>query len=117
MISEKDLNEAIAECVGKRNPTASTCMKLAAFLTIKNELYGSRQEEQDKEAPESKTPVLPYSYAYSDEKTLGLYGNSEFAKTINGRSADEIMPVMDELMDALKVVNPRLYEGTMRRIL
>ena len=39
MITEQDLQEAIAECQGERHPNANTCMKLAAFYTIKNELY------------------------------------------------------------------------------
>ena len=33
------LDEAIAECQGQRNPDSKTCMMLAAFLTIKKELY------------------------------------------------------------------------------
>ena len=35
MITEMDLQEAIAECQGKRNPNADTCIKLAAFYIIK----------------------------------------------------------------------------------
>ena len=41
MITEKDLQEAIAECQGERNPNANTCIKLAAFYTIRNELFGN----------------------------------------------------------------------------
>lgn len=112
MISEHDLNEAIAECMGQRNPNTSTCLKLAAFLTIKKELFG---DETEKEEPDA-TSLMPFSYAASDDKTIGYYGDSEFAKAVHGHTEAEIMPVMDELMDALQVVNPRLYEGTMRRI-
>ncbi len=39
MITEHDLQEAIAECQGKRNPDANTCIKLAAFYTIKEHLF------------------------------------------------------------------------------
>ena len=54
MITEKDLQEAIAECQGQRNPNANTCIKLAAFYTIRRELFG---EEKD-------AGMLPgYSYA------------------------------------------------------
>ena len=44
MITEKDLQEAIAECQGQRNPTTSTCIKLAAFYTIRRELFGEEKE-------------------------------------------------------------------------
>lgn len=112
MITERDLNEAIAECMGNRNPNSSTCLKLAAFLTIKKELFGDQKEE----AVPPATSVVPYAYAAPEEATIAFYGESEFARTVNGKTTGEVMPVMDELMDALKVVNPRLYEGTMRRI-
>ena len=45
MITEKDLRAAIAECQGARNPNATTCIKLAAFYTILNNLYPEQKEE------------------------------------------------------------------------
>ena len=45
MITEKDLQEAIAEGQGQRNPNANTCIKLAAFLTIRKEMFGEVQDE------------------------------------------------------------------------
>jgi hypothetical protein len=44
MITEKDLKEAIAECEGERNPNANTCIKLAAFYTILDNMYGEKTE-------------------------------------------------------------------------
>ena len=43
MITEKDLQEAIAECEGQRNPNANTCIKLAAFYTIRQHMFGEDQ--------------------------------------------------------------------------
>ena len=55
MITEKDLQEAIAECQGQRNPNANTCIKLAAYLTIQKEMFGTQEE------------LIPtYSYAPSE---------------------------------------------------
>ena len=34
MIREDDLRDAIAECEGIRNPTASTCIKLASYYAL-----------------------------------------------------------------------------------
>ena len=39
MITEQDLQAAIAECEGVRNPTSNTCLKLAAYYTIKDKMY------------------------------------------------------------------------------
>ena len=108
MITEKDLAEAIAECQGQRNPTANTCIKLAAFYTIRNELFGSAQG--------AETPPA-YSYAAPpDSGKVNFDGDSEFAQTVSGRNQSEIWPVIDELMDTLKMIQPRLYDGVMRKL-
>ena len=113
MITEHDLQAAIAECKGKRNPDSSTCIKLAAFLIIQEHLYGK--------PPESDTaPALPaYSYAAPSEQietTINYYSDTEFSQVIDGRQASEIWPIMDELMTVLQATNPRLYAGVMRKI-
>lgn len=104
MITEKDLQEAIAECQGQRNPNASTCIKLAAFLTIKEALYGKKE-------------IPTYSYASEPQTNVVEYqGESEFAQEIAGRNQEDIWSIMDELMDVIKATNPRLYAGVMRKI-
>ena len=109
MITERDLEEAILECRGQRNPSASTCIKLAAFLTIQRELYGKVEEIQE--------PVPSYSYAppeVADEVTYD--SGSTFSDAIKGRPQDDIWPVMDELMSVLQATNPRLFNGVMRKL-
>ena len=109
MITEKDLQEAIAECQGQRNPNASTCIKLAAFYTIRRELFG-----EEKEAG----PLPGYSYAAQIEpkQTIRNESGSEFAQAINGRLQSEIWPLMDEMMDTIHAIHPRLYRAVMERL-
>ena len=109
MITRQDLEQAIAECQGERNPNANTCIKLAAFITIKRELYG-----EEKEAAQ-----LPsYSYAPAPiRNTIEIDSESEFARLIDGREQQEIMPVLDELMETLRIIQPRLYEVVMEKLL
>lgn len=112
MITEKDLQEAIAECQGVRNPNANTAIKLAAFLTIQREMFG--------------TPEIPtYSYAaeppkndfnYSGADSVGDYGQSDFLQAVRGKDPAQMWGVMDELMDTLKMVNERVYNGVMRKL-
>lgn len=106
LITEHDLKEAIAECQGTRHPDANTCVKLAAYYTIMDHM-----KEKDMDRMES------YSYAASsDADIIGYDSDTEFAEAIHGRSIEEILPVIDELMTTLRVVNPRLYNGVMRRL-
>ena len=106
MITEKDLQEAIAECQGERNPNANTCIKLAAFYTIKNELFGKTPEEI----------VSSYSYSGQPENVIDYDSGSEFSNLINGRPQKAVLDVMDELMETLQAINPRLYAGVLRRL-
>lgn len=104
MITERDLDQAIAECQGERNPNANTCIKLAAYYTIRNEMYG-RQDEDD--SPD---------YSYATGPTIEYSSDTEFSQIITGRDPADVWPVMDELMSTLYVLMPKLYNGVMRRL-
>lgn len=105
VITEKDVAEAIAECQGQRNPNANTCIKLAAFLTIQREMFGQ----------DAQSPVLP-SYSFAPGETIDYDSGSEFSDVIRGKDYTEVIAVTDELMDALRVLNPRLYESVLRKL-
>jgi hypothetical protein len=101
LITEDDLRAAIAECQGERNPNANTGIKLAAFYTILNEMTG---------------PV-PQGYSGDGQaSTIRIDSGSAFANAVNGRSPEEIWPIIDELAEALAVVNPRLYASFIRKL-
>ena len=110
MITEHDLQEAIAECEGQRNPTANTCMKLAAFYTIKDKMY---PDEQGREPfPQFySTAAAPMPDGKVDEVS-----DTEFAQVIAGMDVRDLIPIMDELMSTLQVVSPRIYAGVMRQL-
>ena len=107
MIKLNDLQEAIAECEGQKNPNANTCIKLAAFYTIRNNLY------PDTEQAQVPMPMPAYSYSNSGAEYTS---DTEFGRIVNGKSYNEILQVMDELMSTLEIVNPRLYNGVLRKL-
>ena len=120
MITEQDLTEAIAECVGKRNPDANTCIKLAAYYTIMRELYGDKNHSADveKTAP-SYSYFPPPTVDYSGEKTIRYSGDSEFSDIVNGMNINDVLVVIEELMEVLRVANSstgRLYNATLRKL-
>ena len=108
MITEKDLQEAIAECQGQRNPNASTCIKLAAFYTKRREMFG---EEKD-----AVFPGYSFQPAATADTLIRNDSDSEFARAIDGRNQDEIWPLMDEMMDTIHAIHPRLYNAVMDRL-
>lgn len=110
MITKQDLLEAIAECQGVRSPNANTAIKLAAFYTILDHL---EEKEQPSETEIDSTPM--YSFSTGDD-VITFESESEFGKAINGRAQSEILPVLDELMTTLKIMNRRLYNGVLRKL-
>ena len=108
MIREEDLREAIAEMQGQKSPNAQTCIKLAAYYIIQDHLTGAEREARPVE-------IEPYSISGSNPG-ITYEGESEFAKLVHGRSQDDVMSVMDELMSTLHVMHPRLYDGVMNKI-
>ena len=105
MITEHDLQEAIAECEGQRNPSANTCLKLAAFYTIKDKMFPDKQDDVVK--------IPQYSYARSE---MDVTPESEFRQVIKGMDPEIFLDIMEELMETVHTLIPKLYDGVMRKL-
>ena len=115
MITLHDLDTAIAKCQGEENPNAQTCIKLAAFYTIKKEMFGDG-------AP-IDPPALDRGYSASagpvnqqPETYVDFDSGTEFSRAIDGKDAYAVWEIMDELLSVLQATNPRLFDGVMRKI-
>lgn len=122
MITEQDLQEAIAECQGIRNPNANTAIKLAAFLTIQRELFGEETAQKAQVpptysyAPGPSQPEPYFRQSGAEPVTVGDHGSSDFLQAVRGKDPGAMWKAMDELMDTLKMVNERVYNSVMRKI-
>jgi len=110
LITKEDLAAAIAECQGRRNPDAATCIKLAAYYTIMDAMFSEPSEKSGHETQER------YSFAPAREATVQIGSTSEFAEQISGKEQKDVWPVLDELMDTLHVIQPRLYNAVMQKL-
>lgn len=97
MISLQDVLDAIDE-VEELPDTYGKAEKLATFYTLRDALRGDIMD-QYRAAP----PKIEY------------HSDSEFGRLVASLRPEEVMPVIDELMDTLSIINPRLYEGVMNR--
>ena len=100
MIREEDLLDAIAECQGERNPNANTCIKLAAYYTILENMRG----------------VSAYSFSSEPTEQVSYDSGSEFSDVIRGKDTQSVLSVMDELMETVAAIIPKLYRATMDRL-
>ncbi len=107
MITEHDLQEAIEETQGKREPNANDCIKLAAFYTIRNELFGS--------ADSQPAPMMSYA-ARPTESTIDYDSGTEFSRVIHGRKAADVWERLDRCMTELRYLNPKMYNAILDEI-
>lgn len=116
MIDEKQIQEAIAYCQGKVDPNRSDAILLAACYILQDHMYQADTANANTGysfAPPPAETKLTYS---AEPETVGDYGDSDFLQAVRGMDAAGAWAVMDELMTTLLAVNPRLYNGVMRRI-
>ena len=104
MFDERELLEAIDQCQNDLPKTFSTAEKLAVFYTILDHLRRDYQMSYDPE------PIK------SEEKIIGDHGNTEFFLAVQGKESGKVWSIFGELMDALKVLNPKLYSRTIERL-
>lgn len=102
MINEADLKKAIEDCQGETNPNVNTCIRLAAYYTILNNLRRTSQ------------PLN--SYASEPVEKVSYYSDSEFSEAITDANMNDVLAVIDELMECVKAMMPKLYNATLERL-
>ena len=79
--------------------------KLADLYTIRDHMKS-----------EQRAPV-PSSFSYAAAPaSVESYGDSDFLQAVSGKDPSQAWEIMDDLMDTLHTVNPRVYDGVMRKI-
>ena len=107
MITEKEIAQAIEECL--REPvTGNKRAVLADLIIIQDYLFGEPMQAQ-----EALQPMPMQSYSAPPMKQVETYvevnGDSEFLKAVDGRKADKVWKLVDELVEAVKILHPRMY--------
>lgn len=101
MFSKIELLKAIDEL--EMSPaTYQNAEKLAVFYLLYDHLYIKKEPVNRIE------PVK--------EVTIDRYDGSEFLQAIAGKNAEDIWIIMDELMQSVQVLQPKLYEATLDSI-
>ena len=83
--------------------------KLANLYTIRNQMNRKEHTEYDQEYS-----AAPAAVEY--DPMVAQYGDSDFLASIAGKHPADAWGIMDELMDTLRITNPRVYNSVMRKI-
>ncbi len=99
MVTENELNAAIDELM-ETKPTLAVCERLFVLMGLHEQLYGKQSKI---ESIAVNSPIFSAS-------------GSEFLQLISEQDFSKVVPVLDDLMNAVKVLQPRLYEAAMRQL-
>ena len=109
MITEKEVAQAIEQCM-QEPVTGNKRAVLADLIIIQDYLFGEPTQAQ--EAPQPM-PMPMQSYSAPPMEQVEIYvktnGDSEFLKAVDGRKAERVWKLMDELVEAVKILHPRMY--------
>lgn len=103
----KEIEWAISKLESQES-SESRYTLLAALYTCRNQILGNTQSEPH---------IVAYSGAAAEEaEVLGQYGDSEFLRAAAGKTPAKALAVIDDLLDALRVVNRRAYDNVIRKL-
>ena len=94
MISLDKVEESILE-LEQMDATFATCEKLALLYIVRDHLKG---------------------YEIKNPDPLDVSGSSDFIQAVNGKSPALIWPIIDEVMDTVNALHPKIYDKVMEEI-
>ena len=107
MITEKEVAQAIEQCI-QEPVTGNKRAVLADLIIIQDYLFG--EPTREREVPQ---PMPMQSYSAPPMEQVEIYvetnGDSEFLKVVNGRKAERVWPLITELVEADKILHPRMH--------
>lgn len=101
MISQKELLKAIEEHERSVN-SLQGCEKLSALYTVYDHLYGQ--------------PIEYANIHTETENIIEVSGDNEFLQAVNGKEASKMWEIMSELMESVRLIQPKLYDAVMQKI-
>ena len=115
MITEKEVAQAIEQCM-QEPVTGNKRAVLADLIIIQDYLFGEPTRAQ--EVPQ---PMLMQSYSAPPMEQVEIYvetnGDSEFLKAVNDKKADRAWRLMNELVEAVRILHPNMYTSFIDKVL
>ena len=101
MFSKSELLDAIDEL--EMSPsTYQNAEKLATFYLLYEHLYMKKE-------PVSRIETV-------EEVIISDYGDSEFLQLVTGKRSDDVWLILDDLMNAVKALQPKLYNAVIDKL-
>ena len=115
MITEKEVEQAIEQCM-QEPVTGNKRSVLADLIIIQDYLFGEPTRAQ--EVPQ---PIPMQSYSAPPTEQVEIYvetnGDSEFLKAVNDKKAYRAWRLMNELVEAVRILHPNMYTSFIDKVL
>jgi hypothetical protein len=115
MITEKEVAQAIEQCM-QEPVTGNKRAVLADLIIIQDYLFGEPTRAQ-----EVTQPMPMQSYSAPPMEQVEIYvetnGDSEFLKAVNDKKADRAWRLMNELVEAVRILHPNMYTSFIDKVL
>lgn len=116
MITEKEVAQAIEQCM-QEPVTGNKRAVLADLIIIQDYLFGEPTRAQEVPQP---MPMQSYSAPQTLEQVeiyVETNGDSEFLKAVNDKKADRAWRLMNELVEAVRILHPNMYTSFIDKVL
>ena len=89
---------------------------LADLIIIQDYLFGEPTRAQ--EVPQMPMPTQSYSAPPMEQVEIYVEtnGDSEFLKAVDGKRAERLWRLMDEFVEAVKILHPKMYSAFIDKI-
>ena len=102
----KEIDWVISELL-KQESSFKTYAHLADLYTVREHLNGEGEKYLN---------TNPSQTGHTNLKFAGFADRSEFLQMVSQKDQTAVWSIMDELMETLQAVNPRVYNGVIRKI-
>lgn len=108
MLDLEEIEQTIAELESGKT-TMGVCAKLAVLYAVQERALGRR----------GKKVTAPYSQEADSipiPHVIGSYGDSDFLMAVAGKDQSSAWSIMDEHMNAVRILNPMAYEEVIMKL-
>lgn len=90
---------------------------LADLIIIQDYLFG--EPTRAREIPQMPMPIQSYSAPPMEQVEIYVEtnGDSEFLKAVNDKKADRAWRLMNELVEAVRILHPNMYTSFIDKVL
>jgi hypothetical protein len=115
MLTEREVLQAIDECMAEPM-TGNKRSVLADLFIIHDHLFGEPTRAQEVQQP---MPMQSYSAPPTEQGEIYVEtnGDSEFLKAVNDKKADRAWRLMNELVEAVRILHPNMYTSFIDKVL